>query len=415
MTQLGHASGYLELDPGVLQHLNRPQRIVEVSIPVRCDNGAIRTFLGYRVQYNNARGPFKGGIRYHPWVDVDEVKALAFWMALKCAVVDIPYGGAKGGIEVDPKELSENELEQLSRGYVRRLARELGPHIDIPAPDVYTNAQIMGWMMDEFSQMSGESSPGTFTGKPVEAGGLPGRKEATGLGGLILLERLRERLGKKPEELRIVVQGFGNVGYTFATLAHKEGYRIVGLSDSRGAIQAAGSSAIDPEIVYQRKLEKGLIDGLYCRGSVCDLDNYNPVTTEEILAMDCDVLVPAALEDQITAENADGIKSSIVLELANGPTTPGADAILREKGVMVIPDILANAGGVTVSYFEWLQNIQWFTWDSSRVRLKLEEILGKAFDNVFAYRERYDTDLRSAAYICALQRISSAMKGRGWV
>ena len=413
--QLERAAKIISLEESAVEILRRPQRIHEVAIPVRMDEGVVQTFQGYRVQHNNARGPYKGGIRFHPEVDLDEVKALAFLMTFKCAVTDIPFGGAKGGVAVDPRTLSERELEQLSRGYVDAMYLEIGPYNDIPAPDVYTNPQIMGWMMDQYSRMSGHASPASFTGKPVEIGGLPMRAEATGRGGLIALDYVSKRLGKKPSELRVTVQGFGNVGYTFAKLAHAAGYTIVGLSDSQGAIRSVNGKGMDPEVVMEGKKSKGLIDGMYCVGSVCDTINFQSISNEELLTMECDVLVPAALSDQITEKNVSGIKASIVMELANGPTSPAADEILAQRNSMVIPDIVANAGGVVASYFEWLQNINNFSLERAEVEKRFEQIMTRALAVSFEAQKKYGVTLRTAAFIVALERIAAAMKGRGWV
>lgn len=415
MKQLAKAAEALALDENALELLKRPQRVHEVAIPVKMDSGKIKNFRGYRVQYNNARGPYKGGIRFHPQVDLSEISALAFWMALKCAVVGIPFGGAKGGIEVNPKELSPREIEELSRGYVRALFLELGPKIDIPAPDVYTNPQIMGWMMDEYSRMRGYTSPGAFTGKPVETGGIVGRDTATADGGLIALEKVREKLGKQVNDMTIAIQGFGNAGYNFALRAHEAGYRIIAVSDSKGGIKAKNGNGLDPNVVMANKKEKGLIDGMYCVGSVCDAENYEPVSNADLLELSCDVLVPAALENQITKENVERIQAKVILELANGPTVPEADDILFKKGIIVVPDILANAGGVTVSYFEWLQNLQNDAWSREEVHKRLQSIMGTAFDAVWEAKMKYDTDMRTGAFILAIERIVSAMRGRGWL
>lgn len=415
MEQLHGAAEIIGTDKNTLALLEMPQRIHEIAIPVRLDDGKVKNFRGYRVQYNNARGPYKGGIRFHPDVDIDEVKALSFWMAIKCAVVGLPYGGAKGGVEVNPKELSERELQELSRGYVRGMYLEIGPKIDIPAPDVYTNEQIMGWMMDQYSLLQGYTSPGSFTGKPVEVGGITARASATARGGFILLERIAEKLNKKPEDLNVAVQGFGNAGYTFACLAYDAGYKIVGLSDSRGAILAKNGKGMNPYAVMERKQAKGLIDGMYCEGSVCDSENFAAGTNEDLITMDCDVLVPAAIENQITRENAENIQAELIIELANGPTTPKADKILFEKNVTIVPDVLANAGGVTVSYFEWLQNMQNTVWSESETNRKLSEIMIAAYEDVCEKAGERKTDYRKASFILAIERIEKAMKGRGWV
>lgn len=414
MQQLKKAATVLKIDENTMEMLMHPQRIHEVAVPVRMDSGKIKNFRGYRVQYNNARGPYKGGIRFHPDVDIDEVKALAFWMAIKCAVVDIPYGGAKGGVEVCATDLSEQELQELSRGYVSAMYLEIGPKIDIPAPDLYTNAQIMGWMMDQYSRLQGYTAPGSFTGKPVEIGGITARAAATGRGGFILLENLRKKLRKKPGEMSIAVQGFGNVGYWIARLAQEKGYKIVGLSDSKGAIVAINGKSIDISVVEDTK-QQGRLEKTYCTGSVCDTINYKEVTNEDLLTMDCDVLVPAAIENQITAKNASAIKAHTIIELANGPTTPEADEILGKRKVTVVPDVLANAGGVVVSYFEWLQNIQNTTWTEEETNNRLKDIMTRSHDDVIAQAENHMVDLRRAAFITAIERITDAMKGRGWI
>ncbi len=415
MKQLEKAAKVLALDENALELLKQPQRVHEVAIPVKMDSGKIKNFRGYRVQYNNARGPYKGGIRFHPQVDLSEVSALAFWMTLKCAVVGIPFGGAKGGIEVNPKELSPREIEELSRGYVRALFLELGPKIDISGPDMYTNPQIMGWMMDEYSRMRGYTSPASFTGKPVETGGIVGRDTATADGGLIALEKVRGILGKNASDIRVAIQGFGNAGFNFARVAHNAGYNIVAVSDSKGGIRAKNGAFIDPDVVMENKKEKGLIDGMYCVGSVCDTENYEAISNDALLETECDILVPAALGNQITKENADRVQAKVVFELANGPTTPEADDILFKKGTIVIPDILANAGGVTVSYFEWLQNLQNDQWSREEVHKRLVSIMSAAFEAVWETKMKYNTDMRTGAFILAIERIVSAMRGRGWL
>ncbi|MEA3323299.1 MAG: Glu/Leu/Phe/Val dehydrogenase [Patescibacteria group bacterium] len=412
MQQLQNAADVVETGESVLELLQKPQRIHEIAIPVKMDNGKLKTFRGYRVQYNNARGPYKGGIRFHPAVDINEVKALSFWMAIKCAVVGLPYGGAKGGVEVNPKELSKRELQELSRGYVRGLYLEIGPNIDIPAPDVYTNEQVMGWMMDQYSLLKGYTSPGSFTGKPVEIGGITARATATARGGFTLLERIVEKSNKKPQDVRIAIQGFGNAGYIFAQLVYDAGYRIVGVSDSRGAIISKNGKGINPYKVFERKQEKGAI---YCDKSVCDMDEYAGATNEDLLVMDCDVVVPAAIENQITQENASDIKADTIIELANGPTTPEADEILYKNNVTVVPDVLANAGGVTASYFEWSQNMQNTSWSESETNRKLAEIMIESYESVYDTAKKYDIDYRKASFVLAIERITQAMEGRGWV
>jgi glutamate dehydrogenase len=412
MQQLQNAADVVGIDDNVLELLQKPQRIHEIAIPVKMDDGKLKTFRGYRVQYNNARGPYKGGIRFHPMVDIDEVKALSFWMAIKCAVVGLPYGGAKGGVEVNPKELSKRELQELSRGYVRGLYLEIGPKIDIPAPDVYTNEQIMGWMMDQYSLLKGYTTPGSFTGKPVEIGGITARSKATARGGFTLLECMTQKDNKKPQDVKIAIQGFGNAGHIFAQLAFDAGYTIVGVSDSRGAVVSKNGKGIDPYKLLELKQEKGKI---YCDKSVCDSREYKEATNEELLVMDCDVLVPAAIENQIIADNVDEIKATTIIELANGPTTPEADVVLHKNGVVVVPDVLANAGGVTVSYFEWLQNIQNTSWTESETNRKLTEIMTESYDGVCDKAKEYNIDYRTASFILAIERITQAMESRGWV
>lgn len=412
MIQLKKAVEIIDLDPAVFELLKQPQQIHEVSIPVKMDDGSLKTFRGYRVQYNNARGPYKGGIRFHPQVDIEEVKALSFWMAIKCAVVNLPYGGGKGGVEVNPHELSESELEKLSRGYVEKMYRQLGPDRDIPAPDVYTNPKIMGWMMDEYSRLAGKITKGSFTGKAVEVGGIKARGSATAKGGFILLEKMREGLGKKASEMKVTVQGFGNAGYIFASLAQEVGYQIVGVSDSRGAVLSKEDGSIDVEEVFKYKKEVGSLEN-FCE----DFKDKNFVAgnNEDLLMMECDVLVPAAIENQITEDNADGVKANFILELANGPVTPEADEILSEKNVTVVPDVLANAGGVTVSYFEWAQNLQNVVWSDEENDEKLRGIMIGAYGDVLVCAEKYNVDYRKACFVLAVERIGESMKRRGWI
>jgi len=413
MTQLERASKIINLEPHVLDILKRPVRILETGIPVKMDDGSTKIFQAYRVQYNDARGPFKGGIRFHPNTDLDEVKALAFWMTIKCAVVNIPFGGGKGGITVEPKTLSQRELQNLSRGWVRAFAKYLGPRKDVPAPDVYTNPTIMGWMADEFGQVSGEWQPGAFTGKPLSLGGSEGRTEATGQGGFLVVEALVKKLGLEKSQTTVAIQGFGNVGYFIAKKLHDAGYNIVALSDSKGGIQDKRNHGMDPENVMKSKKEKGMIDGCYCAGTVCDCENYQKISNEELLEMEVDILIPAALENVITKENAKKIKAKAIVEMANGPTTPEADEILRSKNIPVVPDVLANAGGVTVSYFEWVQNNLGEAWTQEAVLNKLRPIMERSFDEVWDFSVEKKTDLRTAAFVLALQRIAEAIKARG--
>ncbi len=402
IAQLKKAAAVAKLPEAVITRLGMPMREIHVALPVRMDDGSLRMFEGYRVQYDDSRGPFKGGIRFHPETNIDEVKALAFWMTFKCAVVGIPYGGGKGGVTIDPKQLSERELEAVSRAWMRAMAPYVGPHVDIPAPDVYTTPQIMGWMMDEYSQQVGSLQPGVITGKPLSVGGSAGRGIATAQGGMHVTEQLIEKLNI--ERPRIVVQGFGNAGSVYAHLAAKKEWSVVAVSDSKGAIYNA--NGLDIIAVDAHKKATGSVQGFA---------GATDMTNDELLAIECDILVPAALENAITKEIAPRVAAKAVVELANGPTTPEADAILFEKGIVVVPDILANAGGVTTSYFEWVQNNQGYYWSEAEVLQKLEPIMVTAFADVWANKEEFGTDMRSAAYIHATRRIAEAMQARGRV
>lgn len=416
MKQLARAASLIS-DPAVQAKVNKlhePQNILNVDIPVEMDNGTTQTFKGYRVQYNNARGPYKGGIRFHPQVSMDEVKALAFWMAMKCAVADLPLGGGKGGVVVDPKTLSQGELERLSRGYARAIASAIGPDKDVPAPDVNTNGVIMGWMVDEFMKVykeEGKEAPqtlrATFTGKAIADGGSEGREEATGLGGLFVLQAILEKLGKK-DGLTAAVQGFGNVGYNVAKFLVSAGIKVVAVSDSKGGIHVP--EGLDPEMTLECKKKTGMLAGCYCSGSVCDAKKGKQIQNGELLELPVDILVPSALESVLTAENAGNVKAKVVLEMANGPTTPEADATLYKKGTVVIPDILANSGGVTVSCFEWEQNLKGEHWTKDEVNAKLKEKMNNAAGDVWDASKKYNTDMRTAAFVVALERIARAMK-----
>ncbi len=376
-----------------------PKKIIEKEFSVKLDKEE-KKFKGYRVQYNDARGPTKGGIRYHPRVDLGEVKSLAFWMALKCAVVNIPYGGAKGGVEVNPKELSEKELENLSRAFIRAIHQHIGPTKDIPAPDVYTNSQIMAWMLDEYEKIKGEHLPGVITGKPLELGGSKGRSFATSQGGAFVLREYAKLKEMQPEKTTVAIQGFGNAGSYMAKILSNWNYKIVAVSDSKGAVYDEDGLDINKVIEYKNKNKS-------VKGFAKDISN------EDLLELDVDVLVPAALENQITNENADKIKAKLIVELANGPITPEADTILEKNNIPVIPDILANAGGVTVSYFEWVQNLYNYYWEEDEVIEKLEKIMVKSFTEVYETANEYKTSLRNGAYILAIKRILAAEKLRG--
>ncbi len=414
MQQLKKAAAVAQLDPIFIASLQKPQRIMEANLSVTMDDGSTKTFTAFRVQYNDARGPFKGGIRYYPKVDLNEVKALAFWMTMKTGVVGIPMGGGKGGIIVDVKKLSAREIEALSRAWVRAFAKYLGPRTDVPAPDVYTTPQIMGWMVDEYARLTGNWEPAVFTGKPLAIGGSLGRTEATGFGGAMVFEELAKKL-KIKKGATVAVQGFGNVGYYVAEKLHDMGYKIVALSDSKGGILDIRGKGMDPRNVLASKKEKGMIDGCYCLGSVCDCENYKQVTNEQLLQLKVDVLIPAALENVITGKNVGKIKAKAIIEMANGPLTPDADEKLFRRKIPVVPDILSNAGGVTVSYFEWAQNLSGVYWTKEEVFSKLRHVMTTSFNDVWAAAEKYKVDLRTGAYVVALKRVEDAMKARGLV
>ncbi len=414
MQQLKKAAVVAKLNPQLIESLQKPQRILEAALTITMDDGSTKTFSAFRVQYNDARGPFKGGIRYYPKVDLNEVKALAFWMTMKTGVVGIPMGGGKGGIIVDVKKLSAAEIERLSRAWVRAFAKYLGPRTDVPAPDVYTTPQIMGWMVDEYSRITGSWEPAVFTGKPLAIGGSLGRTEATGFGGAMIFEELAKKL-KLKKGATIAVQGFGNVGYYIAEKLHDLGYKIVALSDSKGGILDIRGKGMDPRNVLHSKQEKGVIDGCYCKGSVCDCENYKQITNEQLLQLKVDILIPAALENVITGKNVGKIKAKAIVEMANGPLTPEADEKLFRRKIPVVPDILANAGGVTVSYFEWAQNLGGAYWTKEEVFTKLRHTMTTSFNDVWAAAEKHKTDLRTGAYVVALKRVEDAMKARGLV
>ena len=404
--QLENASKIIGLDESLLEILKNPKRILIVNIPVKMDSGKIRVFKGYRSQYNDVLGPFKGGIRFHPDVSLSEVKALSAWMTWKCSVVGIPYGGGKGGIIVDVRELSKGELERLSRGYVQALRDFIGPKKDIPAPDVNTDPQIMAWMMDEFSRMYGYNVPGVVTGKPIEVGGTRGRKFSTSQGGVYVFEKIVEKLELDPKKLRIAIQGFGNVGYFAADILCALGYNVVAVSDSRGGIilEDGKEKALNVKEVLKYK---------EATGSVVGYPGTRKITNEELLELDVDVLMPSALENVITEKNADRIKAKLIVEMANGPITPEADKILEKKGVTVVPDILANSGGVIVSYFEWVQNLQNYYWSENENIGRLKEIIENAFDEVWGKKCCTENcSLRLAAYALAVERVAKAEKLR---
>ena len=399
--QLEKANVFAKVEPRIFELIKKPKRIINVKIPVKMDDGKEVSFEGYRIQHNDSRGPFKGGIRYHPNVSMDEVKALSTWMTLKCAVANIPFGGGKGGIIVDPKKLSKAELEKLSRGYIQKIAQYIGPDKDVPAPDVYTDSQIMSWMLDEFEKINGKHLPGVITGKPIELGGSLGRDKATAQGGVFVLEAAIKALkfsGKKA-----AIQGFGNAGSVAAEILYNNGFTIIAVSDSKGGIYSEKGINIAKLMEHKNKT-----------GNVQNFPLTKNITNDELLELSTDILIPAALENQITIANANKIKAKIILELANGPTTPEADEILFKKGIHVLPDILANSGGVSVSYFEWVQNLQNYYWDLDEVNKKLKKLMQEAFANVFERAQKNKTDFRTGANILALERVSKAMQLRGY-
>ncbi len=393
LAQLSRAIAVKPISKELLVRLRSPEREVKVSVPVKMDDGLMRIFEGYRVQYSNARGPYKGGIRYHPNTDFDEVRALAFWMTMKCAVAGISMGGAKGGITVDPKQLSSGELERLSRGWVRMLYPILGPHADIPAPDVNTTPEIMAWMSDEYEKLTGDKSRATFTGKPLKDGGSEGRAAATGMGGFYVFDALREAVGLQASA-KVAIQGMGNVGGNAAKVFKDHGHVVIAMSDSKGGIVNEGG--LEPDAVEEHKKKHGSLRGF---------PGAREITNEELLELPCDVLIPAALENQITRENASAIKAKMILELANGPPTPEAEDIHIGRNIPVVPDILANSGGVTVSSFEWEQNLKGEHWSEEDVFHKLKDLLDRETKNVWQCAKVLKTDLRRAAFAVALERI----------
>ena len=406
IARMDAAARHANIDPEVLERLRHPVAMLQVAVPVRMDDGSLRVFEGYRVRHDASRGPTKGGIRYHPSVSLDEVKALAFWMTCKCAVVGIPYGGAKGGVVVDPKQLSALELERLSRSFLRQIADFIGPDRDIPAPDVYTNARIMGWMADEYATIVRAHTPAVITGKPVALGGSLGREDATGRGAFYCIRELERRRGWRAADVRVAIQGFGNAGQHVAELLHGAGYRIVAVSDSRGGLHAA--AGLDVPGLIRAKNDTGRLDAAAAAAA-----GAATIGNAELLELDVDLLVPAALENQITAANAGRVRAPVIVEVANGPTTAEADAILAAAGTLVVPDILANAGGVTVSYFEWVQNRQGFYWSADEVAARLEAVMTREFAAIHDRMEALGIPMRTAAYAQALDRIGAAVAALG--
>ncbi|MDO4307413.1 MAG: Glu/Leu/Phe/Val dehydrogenase [Eubacteriales bacterium] len=405
LSVLDQAAGKLGLARSDYETLRYPERELTVSIPVKMDNGEIKVFEGYRVQHNSSRGPYKGGIRYHQDSNLDEVKALSAWMSFKCAVVNIPYGGAKGGIKVDPRELSRDELIRLTRRYTTRILPIIGPDQDIPAPDVNTNGEVMGWIMDTYSMFKGHSVPGVVTGKPLEIGGSIGRPEATGRGVTIITLQCLKNMGLDADAQTYAIQGMGNVGGTAASIFYETGKKIVAVGDYSGGVYKEDGLNI-PEILAFLSDRKNCLKDYQAEGVA-------HITNDELLTCKCDVLIPAALENQITEENADRIQAKVIVEAANGPTTVEADEILNKKGIIVVPDILANAGGVVVSYFEWVQNIQSMAWDLDEVNKTLEKIMLKAYNDVDNMAKEKNSTMRMGAYMVAINRIVTAGKMRG--
>ncbi len=402
---------HAQIHPEALEQLKHPKRTILCSIPVRMDDGSLKVFDGYRVLHSDIRGVGKGGIRFHPEVDLSEVKTLAFWMTCKCAVMNLPFGGAKGGITVDATKLSPMELERLSRGFIDKIADFIGPEVDVPAPDMYTNALVMGWMMDEYSNIVRKRTPAVITGKPIPLGGSLGRDDATGRGGYYCIKELEKIHGWKPRNTRVAIQGFGNAGQSVAKLLDADGYHIVAISDSKGGIYREDGFDIAGLIQEKNKTRK--LKAVHCQGSVCEIVQAVNFTNEELLELDVDMLIPAALGNVITAANAKKIKAKTIIELANGPIDSEADKILNGKGTQIIPDILANAGGVTVSYFEWLQNRSGMYWELADVHDKLHTVMSTEFKRVHQRAQTLKLDMRSAAYVQALTRIGRAIEAQG--
>ena len=417
-TTLHSVLSKIDFEHGSNTLFDDPQHIHKKDITIKGDDGTPKTMSAFRVQFNNGRGPYKGGICFHEEADEDEVKALAALMAIKTAVVNIPFGGAKGGVQVNPKELTKGEVQQVAREYVRAFQENLGPDIDCPAPDVNTNPDIMAWMRDEYETLTRSYSPAMITGKPLSFGGSLGRDSATARGGFFILQEMVDRLALDPSDMRVAIQGFGNAGAHMAKFLHNAGYIVVAVSDSQGGIYSP--EGIDPVRIAKYKEKTGAVTGEYCEGSVCDLsrmnmDNVKQVTNAELLEIDCDILIPAALDNVITEENADRIKAQYILELANGPTTPEADAILMKKDVRVIPDVLANAGGVTVSYFEWSQGRSGEQWTEDTVDDRLKKVMLDGYKAVRREARREDLTYREAAFAVGIKKMFDAMTVRGWL
>ncbi|HEY3315607.1 MAG TPA: Glu/Leu/Phe/Val dehydrogenase [Bacillota bacterium] len=402
--QIKKACDALKLEPAAYELLKQPLRVIEVAIPVTMDDGTVKVFSGWRSLHNDAPGPTKGGLRFHPAVHVDEVKALSMWMTFKCAVLGLPYGGGKGGIRVNPKELSQRELERLSRGWVDKVAPLIGPERDVPAPDVYTNPQIMAWMVDEFSKIRQYNNFGLMTGKPLIIGGSAGRNTATARGCVFVIKEAAQKLGINPKGAKVAVEGFGNAGSFAAQLMSDLGAKVVAVNDSKGG--AYNLHGLDLKAILAWKDKTGSVKGA---------PGTEDISNEALLTLDVDILIPAALENQITAAIAPNVKAKIIGEAANGPTTPEANEILFKRGIFVIPDILASAGGVTVSYFEWVQNLMSFYWTEEEVNQRLERMMIESFNSVFNMHQKQNVDMRQAAFMVAVDRVAQAMRVRGWL
>ena len=410
-TRLEQALKYVSISEDAGERLKYPKASLSVSIPVRMDDGSLKIFQGYRVCYDDTRGPGKGGVRYHSSVSMDEVQSLAFWMTFKAALLNLPFGGAKGGITINPKNLSKQELERLSRGYIEAIADFIGPDVDILAPDVYTNAMIMGWMMDQYSIIKRQISPAVVTGKPLTMGGSQGRNTATGTGAFAVIDGILSKFDLVPPRTTVAIQGFGKAGGVVAELLSKAGYKVVAVSDSQGGIYA--EVGLDIPSIRQYKNERQGIKAIYCKDTVCNIVEHQVISNEELLALDVDVLIPAALENQITAANAPNVKAKYIFEVANGPTTSEADKILDAKGIYVVPDILVNAGGVTVSYFEWVQNRSGLYWTLQEVNQRLKQKMMEETEQVWSISQEFSVSMRTAAYIHSLNRLGEALDAKG--
>lgn len=409
--RLAQALKYIAISEDAIEHLKFPKASLTVSIPVRMDNGSLRIFQGYRVRYDDTRGPTKGGIRFHPDVSLEEVQSLAFWMTFKCAVLNLPFGGAKGGIALNPKELSKMELERLSRGYIDAIADFIGPDVDIPAPDMYTNPMIMGWMMDQYSIIRRQITPAVVTGKPVTMGGSLGRDTATATGAYFVIETIKQLFPSAPQDTTVAVQGFGNAGAHIAELLFKAGYKVVAVSDSQGAIYT--KNGLDIPSIRQYKEAHRDMKAVYCRGTVCNIIDHEVLSNQELLTLDVDILIPAALENQITEANADDIKAKFIFEVANGPINSAADKILDAKGIYVVPDILVNAGGVTVSYFEWVQNRSGLYWTLAEINQRLKQKMVEETEHIWQIAQQQSISMRTAAYVHGLNRLGEAIDSKG--